>query len=242
MWRPLLARTENAFRCDTYSGADAASAGVPGSRQFGGKTPLARLVPKLRESERTIATLRDRVAVLDPPADADGLHRALLRLLDEDERVAHDVTAMAVYIETLQREARPIQPAAVALRARLSKAKTSDDQVAAFPSYADHLDLVRARLEKLEPPAALAPSHGAFVQRLETTSSLARQLRAAARRHDTATASYLIQRLRLISKLTPAGRRADITAIKASNERVKLVDERARDVAREQQKLSTSLG
>jgi hypothetical protein len=211
-------------------------------RRFGGKTPLSTLVPQLREAEETIATLRDRLAALEPPADAQALHRALLRLLDEDERVAHEVTAMAVYIQALQRQARPIEPAATALRTRLAKAKTTDDQVAAFAAYADDLDRVRARLEQLQPPAALAPSHRAFVQRLETTASLARQLRAAAGRRDAATASYLIERLRLVSRPTPATRKAEQAAIKAYNERVKVVDERAREVAREQQRLSTSLG
>jgi hypothetical protein len=101
---------------------------------------------------------------------------------------------------------------------------------------------VRSRLAQLEPPAALAPSHRAFVQRLQTTASLARQLRAAARRRDAATASYLIERLRLVSKPTPATRGAERAAITAYNERVKAVDERARDVAREQEQLSASLG
>jgi hypothetical protein len=209
---------------------------------FGGKTPLAKLVPQLRESERTMATLRERVASLDPPSDAEGLHRALLRLLNEDERVAREVTAMAVYLQALQRQAQPIQPAAAALRARLAKAKTSDAQVEAFGHYADDLDVVRKRLELVEAPPALAPSQRAFVQRLETTSSLARRLQAAARRGDTATASYLIQRLRLLSRPTPASRAAEIAAIRAYNERVKLVNLRARDVAREQQRLSKTLG
>jgi hypothetical protein len=211
-------------------------------RQFGGKTPLGTLVPKLREAERTISALRDRVAALDPPADAAALHRAFLRLLDEDERVAHEVTGMAVYLELLQRETRPIEPAALALRKRLTNAKTSEDQVAAFATYADAVDVVRVRLEQLEPPSALSPSHRAFLQRLKTTASLTRQLEAAARRRDNATAAYLVQRLRLLARPTPASRRAEIAAIKAYNERIKVVEDRARDVAREQQRISTSIG
>jgi hypothetical protein len=211
-------------------------------RQFGGKTPLGTLVPKLQEAEQTISTLHDRVAELEPPADAAELHRALLRLLDEDERVAQEVTAMAVYLEELQRESRPIEPAALELRKRLTNAKTSDEQVAAFEAYAAAVDAVRIRLEQIERPPALAPSHRALLKRLETTASLTRQLQAAARRHDSATAAYLIQRLRLVATPTPATRRAEIAAIKAYNTRIGRVEDRARDVARAQQELSKSLG
>lgn len=210
--------------------------------RFGGKTPLGTLIPQLREAEQTIALLRGRLAELDPPADAEGLHRALLRLLDADEQVAREVTAMAVYLERLQRDTRPIEAAATALRTRLGKAKTTEDQIAAFGAYADAVNAVRVRLATLEPPAALAPSHRAFARRLQTTTSLARQLRTAARNRDTATATYLIQRLRLLAKPTPATRNAEIAATKAYNERVKVVQDRTRDVAREQERISTSIG
>lgn len=211
-------------------------------RRFGGKTPLGTLIPQLRMAERTISRLRERVAELDPPSDAEGLHRALVRLLDADEQVAREVTAMAVYIQRLQRDAGPLESAATTLRTGLTKAKTSDEQIAAFAAYGRAVDTARARLATIEPPAALAPSHRAFLKRLEMTTSLVRRLRTAARNRDSATATYLIQRLRLVARPTPATRNAEIEAIKAYNERVKLVGERARDVAREQERISTSIG
>jgi hypothetical protein len=209
---------------------------------FGGKTPLQKLVPQLREAEQTVIELRARTSELDPPTDALALHRALLRMFDEFLRASREVTAMAVYLQQLQTAAGPISKAAAALRKELAGAKTADDQVKAFAAYAVDIDAVRLRLDKLEPAPALAPSHKAFVKRLETTSALSRQLRDAARRRDTATATYLIQRLRLLSRPTPQTRDAEIAAIKAYNERIKRVQERLRDVAREQQRLSTSIG
>jgi hypothetical protein len=149
---------------------------------------------------------------------------------------------MAVYLHRLQTQARPIGPAAARLRARLSKAQTSDDQVAAFASYAADVDAVRARVARLHAPPPLAPSHAAFVKRLAATSSLTRQLRAAAGRRDTATASFLIARLRVLARPTPATRRAEIAAVKAYNERLKRVDERVRALGREQRRLAASLG
>jgi hypothetical protein len=211
-------------------------------QKFGGKTPFAKLIPQLREAERTVATLRSRVAALDPPSDAQRLHTVLLALMDEELRAAREVTGMAVYLQRLQTDARPIEPAAAALRKRLSNAETSEDQVRAFAAYARGIDTVRVGVAKLEAPPALAPSHKAFLRRLETTSSLLRRLREAARRRDTATATYLIQRLRLLAQPTPATRRAEIVAIKAYNKRLARVNELIHVLGREQQRLSTSLG
>jgi hypothetical protein len=210
--------------------------------KFGGKTPLSQLIPQLREAGRTIVTLRNRVAALEPPEDALRLHGAFLALLDEDVRAAREVTAMAVYLQRLQTEARPIGPASARLRERLSKAQTSDEQAAAFASYAADVDVVRARVARLHAPRPLAPSHAAFVKQLATTSSLTRQLRTAARRRDATTAGYLIARLRVLARPTPATRRAEIAAVKAYNERLERVDERVRAVSREQRRLAMSLG
>lgn len=210
--------------------------------KFSGKTPLAELIPQLRESERTIARLHARVAALDPPRDAARLHAAFLAFLDEDLRAAREVTSMAVYLQRLQTDARPIAPASAKLRRRLASAKTSDQQVAAFAAYASDIDKVRARLAKLESPPALEPSHRAFVRRLQTTSSLSRQLRDAAKRRDTATAAYLIQRLKLLAEPTPATRRAEIAAIKAYNKRLARVNRLVSDIDREQQRIATSIG
>lgn len=211
-------------------------------RKFGGKTPLSQLIPQLRDAERTIVTLRNRVAALEAPQDAQRLHGAFLALLDEDLRAAREVTAMAVYLQRLQTEARPIGPAAARLGKRLSRAQTSEDQVAAFAAYAADVDAVRRRVAKVHAPRPLAPSHAAFVKRLAATSSLTRQLRAAAGRRDAATASSLIARLRVLARPTPATRRAEIAALKAYNERLKRVDERVRALSREQRRLAASLG
>jgi hypothetical protein len=211
-------------------------------QKFGGKTPFANVIPQLREAERTVATLRSRVAALDPPSDAQRLHTVLLALIDEELHAAREVTAMAVYLQRLQTDAGPMEPAAAALRKRLSNAETSEDQVRAFAAYARDIDALRVRVAKLEAPPALAPSHKAFVRRLKTTSSLSRQLREAARRRDTATATYLIQQLRRLAQPTPATRRAEIAAIKAYNKRLARVNELIRVLGREQQRLSTSLG
>jgi hypothetical protein len=210
--------------------------------KFGGKTPLRTLIPQLREAERTVTTLHARVAALDPPPDAERLHNAFLALLDEDLSAAREVTAMAVYLQRLQTEARPIEPAANALRKRLAKATSSDDQILAFATYARDIDAVRVEVAKLQPPAALAPSHEAFVKRLTTTSSLSRQLRAAADRRDAPTAAYLVQRLRLLARPTPATRRAEIDAIKAYNVRRGRVQELVRALGNEQRRISTSIG
>jgi hypothetical protein len=210
--------------------------------KFGRKTPLRTLIPQLHEAERTVTTLRNRVAALDPPSDAVGLHNAFLALLDEDLSAAREVTAMAVYLQRLQTEARPIEPAASALRKRLSTATSSDDQVVAFSTYARDITAVRMQVAKLQPPPALAPSHEAFVKRLATTSSLSRQLLAAARRRDAATAAYLVQRLRLLAQPTPATRRAEIDAIKAYNVRRQRVEDLVRALGSEQRRISTSIG
>jgi hypothetical protein len=210
--------------------------------KFDGKTPLGPLIPQLREAEGTVTILRARVAALNPPSDAVRLHNAFLALLDEDLSAAHEVTAMAVYLQQLQTEARPIQPASSALRRRLSTATSSDDQAAAFTIYARDVNAVRVRVAKLQAPPALAPSHEAFVKRLATTSSLSRQLRAAAQRRDSATAAYLVQRLRLLAQPTPATRRAEIAAIKAYNVRRQRVGDLVRALGREQQRISTTIG
>lgn len=210
-------------------------------RQFAESEPAAELAPKLREAERTIATLRQRLAQLDPPRQARELHEALLRLLAQQATIASEVTATVGYIDALSALVSPLDIAAATLSRGLRAAKTADEQAEIFTVYARQVEGYRAKAAAVQPPAAFEPTHRAFVQQLGETSALTRKLAAAARAGDSAAAAAAAAELRTLSDPNPVTRRAERAAIQAYNARVRDVAAQLRLIERKRDELAREL-
>jgi len=210
-------------------------------RQFVEARPAAELTPKLREAERTIATLRQRVSQLDPPSQARELHESLLLLLTKQAAVAAEVTGTVEYTSELDKLVLPLQQAGATLRRELRAAKTADEQAAIFTRYAARVRKIRADAEAVQPPAAFEPTHAAFIRQLGETSALTRRLADAARSGDKEAAAAAADELRRLSDPRPATRRAERAAIRAYNSRVRGIAAQLRVIQRERDELSREL-
>lgn len=147
----------------------------------GKKLPSAS---QLRTAERTILILRDQVASLDPPAAALPIHRDLLRLFTDDALVAHELTAMAIFLPPFQKSGAPFVAARRELSAGLRAAKKPAAEAAVLDRYVARCRAGLAALRALTPPAVLAPLYDSRVAHLQKSASLSTQLAAALRRGD----------------------------------------------------------
>jgi hypothetical protein len=210
-------------------------------QQFIEARPASELTPKLVKAERTIATLRRRVSELDPPRQAQELHEALLLLLAKQAAVAAEVTGTVEYTSELGRLVAPLEKAGVTMSRELRAASTAEEQSEIFTRYAAQVREIRGEAEDVQPPAAFAPTHRAFLRQLGETSALTRRLAAAARSGDSAAASAAADQLRTVSDPRPATRRAERAAIKAYNNRVRGIAAQMRVILRERDELSREL-
>lgn len=211
------------------------------NRAFSRSEPADELIPDLRESERTIAALRERIASLRPPREARELHEALLVLLAEQRAIAEEVTAMVVYLDTLAGLGPELDAAAASLTRELRAAETAEEQGVIFDAYARKVRGLRARVDAVTPAPAFEPTHRAFVRQLGQTSALTRRLAAAARAGDASAAADAADRLRTLSDPKPAVRRAEQAAIRAYNRRVRISFGLIRAVERERDELARDL-
>jgi len=152
-------------------------------------------VPQLRHAESTILMLRDRVATLDPPAAALPIHRDLLRLFIDDALVAHELTAMAIFLPRFQKTSAPFVAAHRELSAGLRTATKPGAEAAVLERYAARCRAGLAALRGLTAPAVLAPLYNSRVEHLQKAELLSTELAAALRRGDRLHVPELSMRL-----------------------------------------------
>jgi hypothetical protein len=155
----------------------------------------ARQAPKLAEAERAIASSRQRLAAVSPPADARVLHGRLLRLLELEESLAADVTDLARHLDVVTTGMRSLALATAQLSKDLQQGATPADQAAAFRRYSSRLDAESTQLAKLRAPVLLAASRRDDVARLAKLSETADALGAAIAAGDAGDVDRLLARL-----------------------------------------------
>ena len=131
---------------------------------------------KLAKSERTLATLRERLGELTPPVEAANLHEALLGLLDLQVAFAAEVAQLGRYVPVEAAEQQKVVVATQALSKALSGATTAAAQQAALGRYARAIDIVATTLDEAEAPPVLEPSRSNEAKRLRRLVALARRL------------------------------------------------------------------
>ena len=204
---------------------------------------LRRARPRLTKSERAIHTLDTRLRGLDPPPDAERLHRKLLQLVTAEAGLTRELRQTTLYLPQLQAAVKPLTPAGLKLRRGLGRSKTGEEQAKALDEYGAVLEQVTAKLRTLKPPPLLAGVNRSQVQTLERVQRAAAALAAGLRRKDAAALPKLIRNFQQasLSGDSVSAQRARIAGIQGYNNRVKELRKLARDVQRERDRLQRTL-
>ncbi len=216
-----------------------------GNREFSakGSDPVA-VERRLRRSEETLRGLRDEVAALSTPAAAAPLRKALLALVGAEAELAAEVTALARYLPALRVALDPLQPASEALSGKLDSAATRQEQRSALLAYRIGVKVSLVRLQALEPPPALLPSHRAQETTLVRIDAAAAAFSLAILENDREAIPGLVARFANAGRAarSVSAQKAQIAAIKAYNARVRRIQTLASRVGVERRRLQTELG
>lgn len=196
----------------------------------------------LVRAEATVRELRDRLAAVDPPEDAERLHALLLQLVGREAAFANEVLLLAGYIPRFQALVLDAGQAGRRLQAVLHS-RSAAEAAPAFGRYAAALETDLRKLELLQPPPAMAPSHQAGVTALRRTADISRRLRLALEREDNAAAGQLATRLTGVSSFAVRERvaAAERHAVLAYNERLVDLGRLAARIQRERIRLDRKL-
>lgn len=199
-----------------------------------------RQLPALERAEQALATLRGRIAALDPPADARRMHRLLLHLVLLELTTARELRGTAAYLPASQDALAPLTGANRRFRTRFARSHGPLSQAAALDAYARDVGKVDSALAGVEPPALLRPSYLSERSTLARVRGLAHRLAVALRAHDRAAVSRLAPRFRDAAVTTDDG--AQARAIRAYNARVRAISRTNGAIQRERARLQRLLG
>lgn len=207
------------------------------------KTYVAYSKNELKGSEaiEQLATARDRIAAaenelaeLDPPQEAKGLHAKLLRVYDMNGEFAEQTALLASYLDSASGALKPLDRANRQLRRGLREDELKR-QERALGRFVSALDGVLGKLNALDVPRVLGPTHDAQVARLSRTRRLSAKLRRALLDQDARALATALKRFRKGAP-APSGRLAR-QAIKQYDRRYKQLNDAYADVTREQKRL-----
>jgi hypothetical protein len=203
------------------------------------KDKLAKSAPAdLERAEAAIRDTRTKLAALHPPAEARRLHTLLLRVFDLNIGLAHETTLMGEYLPAANEATKPLKDINARLGRGLKSAKVAD-QTRTLGTYRGELRKVVRALQKLDPPPLLAALHADQVSRLQSTMTLAAQLRSALKAGDQQRVSDLLIRFRSLNSLTGTG--ISHQALVAYEERQQDVSRASQALQREQNRLAATL-
>jgi hypothetical protein len=219
-------------------------------RNFAGGKVTAKLAPQLAEAELTLRTLERRLRELPAPAVAAKLHRLLVRLAAAEVSLADEVGKLAVFspkFSALLRSASAAgadlskalgavtPPSAHTIRgtkkqvaAAQAKFKTEAAQAAA--AQADAIDVYDARiatlsseLGRLKSPQVMRPAFSTQRRTLAATQKAAAALAQELRKTTRPNVAVLGRRFSLAARAATSvsAQKAEISAVKAYNKRVR---------------------
>lgn len=200
----------------------------------------AEQLARVREAERTLRETRARLAAVTAPADARGLRRRLLQLLDRQVALAAEVRGMVEYLPLQAREAGDFAAASRRLNSGLAAATTAPAQQAALAAYVRAIDAIAARLERADVPEVLEPSRVEEVRRLRRLVRDARLVSEALAGQDAAEVDRRFREF-LRTNADVGTSRAERAAVVAYNRRVGLVADARERVAQERERIDLAL-
>lgn len=199
---------------------------------------LASSGEQLGDAVDSLRRLHDRLTLLDPPDEAQELHRRLLALVALQVSFAAEVAELGAYLPKLQEHERALGTAGRALSRQL-RSRTAAVQQRGLRAYAATLRKSAAALERLDAPPVLEPSRRSEVQRLRKLARLSDEIRAALEGRDAATVERALAELARAStaRVTEAERQAFVDY----NVRLRRINDATLAVGQEQARLNASL-
>jgi hypothetical protein len=202
---------------------------------------------KLAASEKTLRSLRDRLASVKAPPQAQHLRTLLLQLVDQEVALAHEVRLLAAFVPQYQSALRPLQPAGATLKTKLSATAKGKAATKALDTskadelgvYAHTLDSVIATIHALDPPAVWRPTYTQQLASLTQMRVSAIALAAAVHANNATAIPNLLQKFdaaAVSNQSFPAQKRA-IAAVKAYDARINALGRLAQRVQSERLRL-----
>jgi hypothetical protein len=200
-------------------------------------------IATLTRAERDLREVAGEVRAIEPPREARRLHADVLRLLDLQAGIAHDLVWAARYTPRFRAALRPLGDATTRLGYALRTARETAASAAAFSTYRASLLGILGDLERLDAPPALRPSLTGQRRALERSVTLCSEIEAALRRGDVSGVTETLRSLSTLSSGPQAvrTRQADIAAAKAYNRRLAEIGELSTKVEQERRALDASL-
>ena len=202
---------------------------------------------ELATSERTLRTLRKRLANVTPPPEARHLRALLLQLVDSEVSLAHEVRQLADFVPRYRVALAPLQPASTALQKKLSAGAkgvaatkaVNASKAAQLESYASTVGAVLGGLQGLDPPPVWRPTYEQQLTSLRGLRSSALALASAVRANHAQAIPALLEQFdkAAISNQTIAAQKREIAAVKAYNARIDKLLKLGRKVENERRRL-----
>ncbi len=206
-----------------------------------------RVARKLVTAERTLSTLRERLAAVTAPPQAAHLRSLLLQLVDGEIGLAREVRELATFVPHYSAALRPLQPASAALKKQLgASAKGTAATKALNAAKADALTVyartvasVIETVHPLDPPPAWQPTYAQQLASLSQLRGSALALAQAVRANNAQAIPALLHRFdaAAVSNQTVAAQKREIAAVEAYNARITRLVQLARSVEKERTRL-----
>jgi hypothetical protein len=216
--------------------ADAAFKAFANGDEMAGGT-----IATLARAESDIRSAQDAVAALRPPARAATVHDRLLRVYAIDADLAHETLRLARYRDAGPRALAGLDRASKRLRGKLRAARKPGTQAQALATFSSAVGRTLRRLNGLDVPEILAPSHRAQVERLQTTRRLTARLRDAVRDRDSQRVAKLLLKFRAGGESLRSQRVLMREGAAAYTSRLKRLAQAQTDLGREQARLRRSV-
>jgi hypothetical protein len=198
-------------------------------------------IATLMRAEADIRSAQDAIAAVRPPARAAAVHDRLLRVYAIDADLAHETLALARYRAGGPRALSGLDRASKRLRGKLRSARKPATQAKALASFSSAVGRTLTRLNALDVPEILAPSHRAQVERLQTTRRLTARLRDAVRERDSRRVAKLLLKFRAGGESQRSQRALVREGGAAYTSRLKRLAQAQTDLGREQARLRRSV-
>jgi hypothetical protein len=206
-----------------------------------------QLARKLATAERTLRTLRERLAAVTAPPQAAHLRALLLELVDGEIGLAREVRQLAAFVPRYSVALRPLQPASAALKTKLAASAKgaaatkalNGAKADALTAYAGTVGSVIETIRPLEPPPAWQPTYEQQFQSLSQLQASALALARAVRANNAQAIPALLHQFdaAAVSNQTVAAQEHEIAAVKAYNGRITRLVRLARAVEKERSRL-----
>lgn len=217
------------------------------NQSFARKQTNPKAGVQLQASERTMQRLRTRLAKITPPPEAQHLHVLLLRLVDHEVALTHQMRLLSGFVGPYQSALKPMQDASTTLKKQLAAKATGaaatkalDERKAdELTAFSHTVDGVIVNVRALSPPAVWKPAWSDQLVSLVQLRSSALELAAAIHANDAPSIAPLLERFdrAAVANQTIASQKREIAAVKAYNAQLRELVQLAKNIQLERARL-----